>query len=87
MEATDIESVGAAEIGEFTWKQLFDTDACTICGRCTSVCPANITGSTFVGSSGGGLVSMPLLQDITANIINCIMAYAEAGGGMAIRSR
>ncbi|MEX0664008.1 MAG: (Fe-S)-binding protein, partial [Acidimicrobiia bacterium] len=26
------------------WKQLFDTDACTICGRCTSVCPAHATG-------------------------------------------
>ena len=44
MEAEDIEVIGAAEITEFTWKQLFDTDACTICGRCTSVCPANITG-------------------------------------------
>ena len=44
MEATDIESVGAAAVGEFTWKQLLDTDACTICGRCTSVCPANQTG-------------------------------------------
>jgi len=44
MEATDIESVGAAEVSEFTWKQLLDTDACTICGRCTSVCPANQTG-------------------------------------------
>ncbi len=44
MEATDISSIGAAQIGEFTWKQLLDTDACTICGRCTSVCPANQTG-------------------------------------------
>ena len=44
LEATDIESVGAAKVGEFTWKQLYDTDACTICGRCTSVCPANYTG-------------------------------------------
>ncbi len=44
MEAEDLESVGAAHVAEFTWKQLFDTDACTICGRCTSVCPANITG-------------------------------------------
>ena len=44
MEATDIESIGASVIGEFTWKQLLDTDACTICGRCTSVCPANLTG-------------------------------------------
>jgi Fe-S oxidoreductase/nitrate reductase gamma subunit len=44
MEATDIETVGVSVVGEFTWKQLLDTDACTICGRCTSVCPANITG-------------------------------------------
>ena len=44
MEAEDLETVGAGVIGDFTWKQLFDTDACTICGRCTSVCPANITG-------------------------------------------
>nr|NIR40166.1 (Fe-S)-binding protein [Actinomycetota bacterium]NIY13023.1 4Fe-4S dicluster domain-containing protein [Gemmatimonadota bacterium]NIS35002.1 (Fe-S)-binding protein [Actinomycetota bacterium]NIT99112.1 (Fe-S)-binding protein [Actinomycetota bacterium]NIU22721.1 (Fe-S)-binding protein [Actinomycetota bacterium] len=44
MEAEDIEVIGASVVAEFTWKQLFDTDACTICGRCTSVCPANITG-------------------------------------------
>ncbi len=44
MEAEDIETVGASVVGEFTWKQLLDTDACTVCGRCTSVCPANTTG-------------------------------------------
>ena len=41
---TEIESFGASTIEDFTWKQLFDTDACTICGRCTSVCPAQNTG-------------------------------------------
>ncbi len=44
MEVDDIETVGASMVGEFTWKQLLDTDACTVCGRCTSVCPANTTG-------------------------------------------
>jgi Fe-S oxidoreductase len=44
MEAADIETIGAQRVAEFTWKQLLDTDACTICGRCTSVCPANQTG-------------------------------------------
>ena len=44
MEVEDIETVGAAMVGDFTWKQLLDTDACTVCGRCTSVCPANVTG-------------------------------------------
>ncbi len=41
---TELETFGASTIEDFTWKQLFDTDACTICGRCTSVCPAHATG-------------------------------------------
>ena len=41
---TELETFGASTVEEFTWKQLFDTDACTICGRCTSVCPAHATG-------------------------------------------
>ncbi|MDP9335944.1 MAG: heterodisulfide reductase-related iron-sulfur binding cluster [Actinomycetota bacterium] len=41
---TDLESFGAVKVEDFTWKQLFDTDACTVCGRCTSVCPAHATG-------------------------------------------
>ncbi len=47
MEATDVETVGASVVAEFTWKQLLDTDACTACGRCTSVCPANHTGKSL----------------------------------------
>ncbi|MCE7885115.1 MAG: 4Fe-4S dicluster domain-containing protein [Actinobacteria bacterium ATB1] len=43
MEA-EIETIGSNLVSEFTWKQIFDTDACTVCGRCTSVCPANNTG-------------------------------------------
>jgi len=41
---TEMESFGASVIEDFTWKQLLDTDACTMCGRCTSVCPAHATG-------------------------------------------
>jgi Fe-S oxidoreductase len=41
---TELETFGANTVEDFTWKQLFDTDACTICGRCTSVCPAHMTG-------------------------------------------
>ena len=41
---TELESFGAARIEDFTWKQLMDTDSCTICGRCTAVCPARNTG-------------------------------------------
>src|SRR6202022_522912 len=41
---TQMESFGANAIEDFTWKQLLDLDACTVCGRCTSVCPAHATG-------------------------------------------
>ncbi|MCB1258533.1 MAG: (Fe-S)-binding protein, partial [Microthrixaceae bacterium] len=41
---TEIESFGASVVEDFTWKQLLDSDACTMCGRCTSVCPAHATG-------------------------------------------
>jgi len=41
---TELESFGASTVEDFTWKQLMDLDACTMCGRCTSVCPAHATG-------------------------------------------
>src|SRR4029450_13216929 len=41
---TELETFGANLVSDFTWKQLLDTDACTMCGRCTSVCPAHATG-------------------------------------------
>ena len=44
MMETSLETFGANLIEEFTWKQLLDTDACTVCGRCTAVCPAHATG-------------------------------------------
>ena len=41
---TELETFGASVVEDFTWKQLLDTDACTMCGRCTAVCPAHLTG-------------------------------------------
>ncbi len=37
-------SFGAKDIQDLSWKNLMDAYTCTECGRCTSVCPANITG-------------------------------------------
>jgi len=44
---TELESFGASSVEDFTWKQLLDLDACTMCGRCTSVCPAHATGKSL----------------------------------------
>lgn len=37
-------SFGVKDVTDLTWKNLMDAYTCTECGRCTSVCPANITG-------------------------------------------
>ena len=47
LEMEDIDTVGVETIEHFSWKQLMDLDACTVCGRCTSVCPANQTGKAL----------------------------------------
>jgi Fe-S oxidoreductase len=44
---TELESFGVSVVEDFTWKQLLDLDACTMCGRCTSVCPAHATGKSL----------------------------------------
>ena len=38
------ESFGVNALKDYTWKDLLDLDACTECGRCTSVCPAHAVG-------------------------------------------
>jgi Fe-S oxidoreductase/nitrate reductase gamma subunit len=37
--------LGVRDLGDFTWKQLLDFDACTKCGRCHLVCPARTAGA------------------------------------------
>ncbi|MCU1498740.1 MAG: putative iron-sulfur protein [Acidimicrobiales bacterium] len=77
---TELENFGAATIEDFTWKQLLDTDACTMCGRCTSVCPAHATGKPLdpreivlktgevMAASGTPVVSPPLNTEPAINI-------------------
>lgn len=38
------EKFGATEVTDLTWRSILDGYSCTHCGRCTSVCPANLTG-------------------------------------------
>jgi heterodisulfide reductase subunit C len=37
-------SFGAKDATDLNWKHLMDAYSCSECGRCTSVCPANLTG-------------------------------------------
>ena len=81
---TSLESFGAAVVEDFTWKQLLDLDACTMCGRCTSVCPAHATGKPLdpreivlkagevmaatAAHASGGRVSPPIGTDSAITI-------------------
>ena len=38
---------GARDVMDLSWKNLLDAYACTECGRCTTACPANITGKSL----------------------------------------
>lgn len=38
------ERFGARDVFDLSWKNLLDAYTCTECGRCTSECPANLTG-------------------------------------------
>jgi Fe-S oxidoreductase/nitrate reductase gamma subunit len=69
------ESFGAGQLEDFTWKQIFDSDACTRCGRCQDGCPAYLSGKP--------LSPKKLVQDIKTYWIDrasSILAARKAGG-------
>ncbi|RYD71611.1 MAG: 4Fe-4S dicluster domain-containing protein [Sphingobacteriales bacterium] len=41
---TEAGKFGAKDVTDLSWVNLMNAYTCTECGRCTSVCPANITG-------------------------------------------
>ncbi|WP_334057582.1 (Fe-S)-binding protein [Polaribacter sp. P097] len=43
-EETVPEKFGASDVADLSWVQLLNAYTCTECGRCTSACPANLTG-------------------------------------------
>jgi len=43
-EEDEVERFGVLDANDATWKNYVDSLACTECGRCTDVCPANTTG-------------------------------------------
>ena len=71
------ESYGANRVQEFTWKELLDGYACAVCGRCTDVCPANLTGKE--------LSPMHIVENIKDHLMavgpQVIKNKGEADGG------
>jgi Fe-S oxidoreductase/nitrate reductase gamma subunit len=70
------------DVDDFTWKQILDQDACTKCGRCSSVCPANEAGrpldprdvildlKSYRESRDAGSESTPIVTDGGTSVID-----------------
>ncbi|WP_085813232.1 (Fe-S)-binding protein [Geoanaerobacter pelophilus] len=43
LEEEGVEQFGVEKVSEFSWKDIFDADACTSCKRCQDRCPAHNT--------------------------------------------
>lgn len=41
---TEVARFGVKDVEDLSWKNILNAYSCTECGRCTSSCPANITG-------------------------------------------
>jgi len=44
MDSNGVPEFGAKDVTGLSWKTILDAYTCTECGRCTAVCPANLTG-------------------------------------------
>ncbi len=86
-EDESIEKYGVAEVEDFSWKVLMDGYTCTHCGRCTSVCPANLTGKVLdpreiiMQTRERTVQRMPILlriQEAEKNHSQCILSDEES---------
>ncbi len=88
------EPMGVKTLAGFTWKDLLDLDACTECGRCTSVCPANTVGKSlsprdiildlrnFARSDGDSAFAAPIINAVPATAAESLWQCTTCGACM-----
>jgi Fe-S oxidoreductase len=88
------EPMGVKTLAGFTWKDLLDLDACTECGRCTSVCPANTVGKSlsprdiildlrnFARSDGDSAFAAPIINLVPATATESLWQCTTCGACM-----
>ncbi|WP_121744113.1 (Fe-S)-binding protein [Natronorubrum halophilum] len=79
---SDLDATNAESIDDFTWKEILDQDACTKCGRCSSVCPAKASDrpldprnvildlKTYREELDAGGEEKPIIADGGTSVIN-----------------
>ena len=66
---------GAKDINDLNWNSLMSAYACTECGRCTSECPANLTGKK--------LSPRKIMMDVRDRMEDVGKSKASGGPGLA----
>lgn len=69
---------GAKDINDLSWKNLLDAYTCTECGRCTSACPANITGK-ILSPRKIMMSTRDRMEDVAKNNYNLTHGKSLAG--------
>jgi len=95
LEAEGVETFGAADVKELSWKNLLDGYSCTECGRCTAACPANITGKPLsprkivVNVRQRTMELAPLAVGDRAEAAHAVLAGGEGddAGGVTVDER
>lgn len=70
---------GTSYINQFSWKQVLDMYSCTECGRCSSHCPATISGKTLAPRQ-----LLLNLRDYLYQHENEVLAANGGGNGQAV---
>ena len=72
LEDESVEKFGANELGDLSWKDIFDADACTLCKRCQDRCPAYNTGKPLSPMQLVNQIGEMAFTDPQASLIDTI---------------
>jgi heterodisulfide reductase subunit C len=84
-ESAELPEFGAKDVFDLSWKNILNAYACTECGRCTAVCPANLTGKKLSPRK----IMMDIrdrADEIGRNIKSGDMKFAKTQDNTAIKS-
>ena len=76
LEDEENETFGVTKISEFTWKDIFDADACTLCKRCQDRCPAHATDKPLSPMKVVNQIGEVAFENPEANLIETVSKEA-----------
>jgi heterodisulfide reductase subunit C len=71
---TEVGRFGAKDVNDLSWVNIMNSYSCTECGRCTSECPANITGKK--------LSPRKIMMDVRDRADEVITSMEKGGPGL-----